>query len=181
MRMRITGGVAGAAKFFVFYAAYQTLKRSIYGLVCTIEADIDAIEEMNDDIKANPLAYHMGSKYLTGNDQISSDFWSDEDKVTLSAYVWAIMPNSTVAASPTLLREAEVSSSEVYTAFKGLKIALATTANPSVALNIAKKKGLSGTCLWVKLGKITEEELEDAKKEVEEEEKKKKEKKEEKA
>jgi len=175
MKMRINGGIAGGAKFFVYRAIYEKLAASYYGIVCSIELPKTTMDNMFESMRSTPLKYHIGSVYLTGVKQVNSDIWTSEDKITLAAFVHAIIPNDTLAHSPTILKQGEVASSEVYARFSTLKIAMIKSASAEVALELIKSKSIGGSCLWVRNGRITEQEIEDAKKRVDDAEKKKKE------
>jgi hypothetical protein len=140
MRMRIGGGVAGAAKFLVYYAVYLKLARSAYGLLVGLDLRKSAAEKMYAEIKADPLAYHMGSVYLVGKQQIPSDIYTEEDKVKLASFVWAVMENSTLAKSPTLMAKADIQSSKYFTDMMALKSKLATKIDLKVIMQIVSSK-----------------------------------------
>lgn len=166
MSLRLAGGVAGAAKFLVHKAVLDKAKITNYSVLLPIEMDLDEAEELHNKIKANPLAYHMGAKFLINEERTDCDIFSENDKITLAAFCHAVMEGSTLSKAATLMDKAEVTASEVYTNCQALKIAMIKSVNTDVVLTLLKSKGVGSDNLAVKSGKFTLAEIDEAKAKV---------------
>lgn len=161
-RLRITGGVAGAGKFLVYRALLERAKMSAYALLFNVEVDLGAVDKMYAAIRANPLKYHVGSQFLTGERQLESDIFTEHDKLALSAYIRVAAPESTLAHSPNVVAEADVAGLEEFTNMRQLKILLTKTESLAVVIEALRARGIERNVLAVKSGFITAEALAEA-------------------
>lgn len=178
MLLRIAGGVAGAAKFTVYYAALQKLKSSAYSLAVAMDCDLNVMDEQMEAIKKDPLRYHMGSGYLTGKEKLNCDIFSDDDKTTISAFVHVVLKGHTLEQSPSIMTNAEVASSIAYTKLQAMRVKMTQSIDLKVIMKVLNKGGVSTNCLALKTGLFTQAQIDQAVKDVkaEEDAKKKKQK-----
>lgn len=106
--LRIGSSPAGTAQNLTYLAIARKASRSNYAIcvpslssygkdVTTPPAvETGDIITYETAVKANPSRYHMGSQFLTGQNRIVNDIWSEEDRENLAAFIYATSKGSSL-------------------------------------------------------------------------------------
>jgi hypothetical protein len=167
MALRVRSNPAGTAKLFTYYEIYKLAVRSVFSLFITVATPRVDIEESVALVEANPVRYHMGSLFLSGEAKLDAAGFTEAELADLAAFIHVVQPNGSLAKAGVIISKADLASLESYVNMTNLKIAMAKGVNMKVALNLAAKRGVGTGGLAVTSGLITAQDLQDAKDEVE--------------
>jgi len=167
MALRVKSNPAGTAKLFTYYEIYKLVVKSVFSLFITMETSQDDIEASVASVQDDPVRYHMGSIFLSGEERLNANGFTESELADLAAFIHVVQPTGTLAKAGVIIPKADLTSLESFVNMTNLKISMAKGVNMKVALNLAAKRGMGTGGLAVTSGLITAEALQEAKNEVE--------------
>jgi hypothetical protein len=135
MRLRLNSGPAGTGATSSYAAIVKKAMKSAFSVFLPPSTGYAEALAFVDRHQHVDVKYHVGRGFLEhSNRACDTGHDLDEDvKISLSAFVHAIMPGSTLAGSKSILAKEEVSGTDLYSKLVNAKMALSVNTNDQEA------------------------------------------------
>jgi hypothetical protein len=140
MQLRLSSGPAGTGATTSYSAIVKRAARSAYSALMPASVGYVRAALFTENGNHNQVKFHVGRGFLEcSNNACDTSHEIEEDaQLALSAYIHAIMPNSTLAGSKTIMKANDITSEDIFLQMTHAKLAMSVATDDEEAAGLIR-------------------------------------------